>query len=1144
MFTHLHTHSHYSLLEGLGTIDQLIAKAQEDGASALALTDHNVLYGAIEFYKKCHDAGLKAIIGMEAYVAVGPISDKNPQDKPYHLVLLAQNNIGYQNLLKLTSLAHLEGFYYKPRIDWENLQKYNEGLIALTSGTNGPLTRHILAGQSQQVEKNLQILLNIFGKERLFLEIQARNKPEQKIINTALAELAKKNNLSLVATNDVHYIYPQDDQAHDVLICIQSKHKQGDTDRVTYLGENYAFLDEATMRTLLPDYPEAIANTQKVAELCNLEIELGKIQLPKYDLPAGTSPEDELRRLCNQGLKKRYNLDETQIPSATKERLEYELAIIAKTGFAAYFLIVQDFVNWAKERKIVVGPGRGSAAGSLVSYLIGITNLDPLTYDLLFERFLNPDRISMPDIDLDFADNRRNEVIEYVEKKYGKDHVAQIITFGTMAARASLRDVGRVLGYSYAYCDQIAKMIPMFSTLEEALQNVKELKQIYDQDAEASRLIDMAKKLEGLARHSSTHACGVLITKDPLVNYAPAQYASSDDQTIISQYSLKPVEDLGLLKMDFLGLKNLTILEQAIKIIEATHNVKIDLDRIPLDDEKTFALLQRAETTGVFQLESGGMKRYLKQLQPTALEDIIAMVSLYRPGPMEFIPDYIAGKHGRKVISYLHPKLEPILKNTYGIAIYQEQIMNIARELAGFTYGQADVLRKAVGKKIKKLLDEQEEAMVSGMVKNGIDRKTANKIWEFIIPFARYGFNRSHAACYAMIAYQTAYLKSNYPEAFMAALLTSDQGNIDRITIEINECRKMGLEVMPPEINESWPNFAIAPKLAEQKYSRIRFGLCAIKNVGDHIAVEILHERKKNGSFKSLEDFLQRIKDKDLNKKSLESLIKAGVFDNFVSRGMALGNLVSILDYHKKIQNEHKNGQNNLFSDLPLVSHNLALKLDEFADVSVEQKLSWEKELLGLYISDHPFKKYIAVLGERVTTLNKIRQKNNENVTVAGVITNVHKIITHQGQNMLFVTVEDSLGSLEVIVFPKTLEKTFGLWREENKIMVSGKASDKDGQMKIIVETAQLIDDDYINKIQKKTLAEHKLWISLPADFNKDKMDGLKKILENHPGDTVVYLELKNGQTRKIRTSLKIFPQGELLTALDSYLGEGHINLE
>lgn len=1138
MFVHLHTHSHYSLLDGLGTVDNLIAKAKEQGATALALTDHGVMYGAIEFYQKCKKADIKPIIGVEAYLAKNSLTDKNPKEKPYHIILLAKNNQGYKNLLKLTTIAHLEGFYYKPRIDWKTLQEHNEGLIATTACLNGPVARHLKANQMETARTNVKKLIKTFGQDNVYLEIQSRNMPEQALVNEGMKKLAKEFDLPLIATNDIHYIESEDDQAHDVLLCIQTKHKQADKDRMSYLGEDYSMYSEGKFKELFPDNPEAIENTQKLADRCNVDIELGVIQLPHYDLPEGVTADEQLRRLSIEGVKKRFGHEADDMPVEIKERMDYELSVIEKTGFSAYFLIVQDFVNWAKSQEIVVGPGRGSAAGSLVSYLIGITNIDPLQYDLIFERFLNPERISMPDIDLDFADTRRDEVIRYVEKKYGEDHVAQIITFGTMAARAAVRDVGRVLGYSYGYCDQVAKLIPMFTSLKEALETVEDLKKIYEDDLEAQRLLDMAKKVEGLARHSSTHACAVLITKDPLTNYTPLQYASGDDKTIVSQYSMHPVEDLGLLKMDFLGLKNLTIIEQTISIVEATKGVKIDIENIPLDDQKAFELFQAGETTGVFQLESGGMKRYLKQLKPTELEDIIAMVSLYRPGPMEFIPDFIAGKHGKKAVTYLHPKLEPILKNTYGIAIYQEQIMQIARNLAGFSYGQADVLRKAVGKKIKKLLDEQEEKLISGMVENGIDKKTANKIWEFIVPFARYGFNRSHAACYAMIAYQTAYLKANYPEAFMAALLTADQNNIDRVTIEINECRHMGIEVLPPDVNESFGTFAVVENKDKNKMGDIRFGLNAIKNVGHNIAKVIVKERKQSGPYKNMEDFLNRIKDKDLNKKSLESLIKSGAFDRFLTRGQALGNLNTILEYNKKIQNDHKSGQNNLFADLPLASTAFSLRLDDFDDAPDDKKLSWEKELLGLYISNHPFKEYLEVLKPQITTLDRLKHKEGQNVTVAGIITNVHKIITHKGQAMLFVLIEDSRGATEVLVFPKTLETTLGLWQDENRVMIRGKVSEKDGLPKILVEGAELISEDTINSIKAKNLSDKKLWIVLPDHFAKEKMTELKNILESSKGLTPVYLEINNGKTRKVKTDLKVRPDESLKEKITEFLGQ------
>ncbi len=1149
MFIHLHTHSHYSLLDGSGTIDQLIAEAQNQGATALALTDHGVMYGAIEFYQKCKKNNIKPIIGIEAYITSGSLEEKK-REKLYHIILLAKDNKGYKNLLKLTTIAHLEGFYYKPRLSWQVLKEHSAGLIATTACLSGPLGRHIIA-EDGLAEKNIEILLDIFTKDNLYLEMQNLNYAKQKKVNEGLRMLAKKYDLPLIITNDVHYVKKEDDQAQDILLCIQTKQKQGEKDRMSYLGEDFSMLSEEELIKLFPNDKEALHNTKLLAERCNVEIELGNIQLPEYELPTGITEYEELRNLCYQGLGGRYQVNKDTVSKETKERLEYELGIIKETGYSSYFLIVQDFVVWAKKQKIIVGPGRGSAAGSLVSYLLGITNLDPLKYKLIFERFLNPERVSMPDIDLDFADTRRDEVIDYVEEKYGKDHVAQIITFGTMAARAALRDVGRVLGYSYGKCDKIAKMIPMFTSLEKSLKTIPELKKLYEEDPETQRILNMAQKLEGLVRHSSTHACAVLITKEPLINYTPLQYSSADDNSIVSQYSMKPVEDLGLLKMDFLGLKNLTIIEQTLKILEATQGIKIDIDNIPLADKKTFSLLQKAQTTGVFQLESSGMKRYLKKLKPTELEDIIAMVALYRPGPMEIIPEFLDRKHGLKAIEYLHPKLEPILKNTYGAAIYQEQILQIAKELAGFSYGQADVLRKAVGKKIKKLLAEQEEAMISGMINNGIDKKAATAIWEFILPFARYGFNRSHAACYALIAYQTAYLKSNFPNEFMAALLTADQRNADRITIEINECQKMNINVLAPDVNESFSTFTVVmnkdlKKLGKEikDKSRIRFGLNAIKNVGKHIAKTITAERKKNGYYKSLEDFLRRITDKDLNKKSLESLIGSGALDSLIPRGQALGNLNTILEFNKQIQNDKNSNQDNLFSGLPLADSIFTLKLKDYEKISKKEKLSWEKQLLGLYLSDHPFKEKVKLLKNNITTLNNLKSKEEQIVRVAGTITKVEKIITRRGQAMLFISIEDSTDIVELLIFPKLLENTLDLWQDEKEIMVTGKVSTKDGQIKILAETAQELKEEYLNKLEIKERQEDKLWFNLPASFDQEKMRELKNIIKEYPGLTSVYLNINNGKVRRVKTELKVSPKEELINKINESLGQKSCFLE
>ncbi|MBU1131409.1 DNA polymerase III subunit alpha [Patescibacteria group bacterium] len=1062
MFIHLHTHSHYSLLDGLPKIDELVAKAKEYKMPALALTDHGVMYGVIEFYQKCREAGIKPIIGIEAYLTATSRHEKNKnEEKPAHLILLAKNRQGYQNLLKLTTLAHLEGFYYKPRIDWELLEKYHEGLIALTACLQGEVPRKILAGNDSEILKLIDKYQNIFGSENFYFELQRHpNIPEQDAVNKKMIELSKKMDIALAATNDAHYLNPDDAEAQDILLCIQTKKKQEETDRMTMMGEDFSFTSPEKMANDFSYCPEALANTLKIAEQCNLQIELNKILLPHFEVPTQKSTDDYLKELCQQGLQKRYGLD---ITPEIQDRLNYELSIIVKTGFASYFLIVQDFVNWAKNNGIVVGPGRGSAAGSLVSYLLNITNIDPIKFALIFERFLNPERITMPDIDLDFADTGRDEVINYVSHKYGQDHVSQIITFGTMAARAAVRDVGRVMGISYSYCDQIAKMIPMFMGLDQSMEAVPEFKAIYNDDPQAKNLINFAKKLEGVARHSSTHACGVLITPEPLDNFVPLQYASAGDQSVVSQYSLHPIEDLGLLKMDFLGLKNLTIIETALEIIEKTagsspealektkEGQKIDIDKIPLDDEKTFKLLQSGQTIGVFQLESSGMRRYLIQLEPTDIEDIIVMISLYRPGPMEFISDYIAGKKGRKTITYLHPKLKPILEKTYGIAVYQEQVMEIARQLAGFSYAEADVLRKAVGKKIKSLLVEQEEKIIAGMIKNGVNERIARKIWEYILPFASYGFNRAHAASYAMIAYQTAYLKANFPTQFMAALMTADEENTDRIAIEIAEAERMGIEVLPPDINESYTIFTMVISEETKAKPRIRFGLRAIKNVGEHIAKVIIHEKKTNGPYKSLEDFLLRVQDKDLNKKSLESLIKAGCLDKFGQREEMLENIDRLLKFGKK---SNQDSQQDLFSGTATAAPQLILEPTE--PISKQQKLSWEKQLLGVYLSEHPLKEVEKILPPNLTPLRKLGTlAGNSLVKVAGIITKIQKVITRKGEPMLFVTIEDSSGNVEVLVFANVLEASRDLWQEDKIVIIAGKISDKDGVPKIICDKAK-----------------------------------------------------------------------------------------
>ena len=1064
-FVHLHNHTHYSLLDGLTKIDEMVKYAKEQGSPAIAITDHGTMYGVIEFYEKCKKEGIKPVIGVEAYLASrGRALKEVAEDRVnHHLLLLAKNNQGYKNLIKLVSFAHLEGFYYKPRIDWELLKKYHEGLIACTACLGGEIPHLIEAGQMEKAKKRILEYNALFGQGNFFLEIQDHpNLEGQAELNEKLIEFSRELNIPLVATNDVHYFRKGDAEAQDILLCLQNKKKVEDEDRMNMMGTDFSLRSNEEMIAAFQSVPEAVANTLKIAEMCNVEIPLGQIQLPYFPVPAGYDEISYLEHLSREGCKKRYGKTYEEIDKARKDRLDYEISVIKKMGWPSYFLIVADFINWAKDSGIIVGPGRGSAAGSLVCYLIGITNLDPLDYDLLFERFLNPERISMPDIDTDFADTGRDAVIRYVEGKYGKDHVSQIITFGTIAARASMRDVGRVLDIPYDFCDKLAKAIPMFTDLSEALENIQEFKDLYNKEADARKIIDYALRLEGVARHASTHACGVLITKEPLTEYVPIQYASSSDMTIVSQYSLHPIEDLGLLKMDFLGLKNLTIIESALKIIKRTMGMDLKMDEFPLDDKPTYKLFQKGETTGVFQFESSGMKRYLKELKPTQFEDVIAMVALYRPGPMEWIPDYIAGKHGKKRVQYLHPVLKPILDKTYGVAIYQEQVMQIARDLAGFTMGEADVLRKAVGKKIAELLAKQKEKFVQGCMKKGVPKELGEQVFSFIEPFAGYGFNRSHAACYAMIGYQTAYLKAHYPAEFMAALLSSDQQDIDRVAIEIEECRNMGLKVLPPDVNESFASFTVV-KDGGTSEKFIRFGLNAVKNVGEHIVNVIIEERKINGKFKDIFDFLERIIDKDLNKKSLESLTKCGTLDQFGDRGLFLANMEALLEFNKEINRSKDSKQVSLFGSTPNVLPN-RIKLDKVTTIGQQEKLSWEKELLGLYISAHPFNDFKNHLGDFIVPIASLPSHiNEESVRTAGVITLIKKIITRSNKPMLFVKIEDAVASTELLIFPNLYELSAAMWQEGKVVLAQGKISDKDQEVKFLVDKATVLTLDNLS---------------------------------------------------------------------------------
>lgn len=1056
-FTHLHVHSQYSLLDGLPKIDELLDRAKELGMDSLALTDHGVIYGAVEFYKKAVKRGIKPIIGCEVYLAYDKLSQKRPgiDNKRYHMVLLVKNEEGYRNLVKLLTIAHLEGFYYKPRIDEEVLAKHSSGLIASSACLAGKIPQLILANKIKEAENLALKYQDIFGKGNFYLEIQHHpGIANQEKVNKVLISLSKKLGIPIIATNDCHYLKPEDADAQDILMLINTGAKIDDPERPTMKMDDFSLRPQEKMIEDFKDVPQAIENTQKIVESCNFKFHLGKTVLPKFKVPEGKTPNSYIRELCEKGIKER-NIKPTQ---EVIDRLNYELSVIKQMGFASYFLIVQDFVNWAKKNRIVVGPGRGSAAGSLVSYLLKITNVNPLEYNLLFERFLNPSRISMPDIDLDFADRRRNEVIGYVSQKYGEDHVAQIITFGTMAARAVIRDVGRALGYPYGYCDKIAKMVPFGFNLSKTLKTITEFKEIYESDDHARKLIDLAKKLEGVARHASTHACGVVISDKPLTDVVPLQHPTQDDTTIVTQYEMHSIEDLGLLKMDFLGLKNLTIIEDTLARIYKVKGINIDIENLSLDDKKTFQLLQKANTTGVFQLESEGMQRYLKQLKPSKFEDIIAMVALYRPGPMQFIQDYIARKQGKQKIKYLHPVLEPILEKTYGIMIYQEQIMQIAQKLAGFSLSEADTLRKAIGKKIKTLLLAQKKKFIEGAVKNKVSKKIATEIWKWIEPSARYSFNKSHATCYATIAYQTAYLKAHYPVEFMAALLTSEKNNIERIAILIEECKKMGIEVLPPDINESFSNFSVVPNK-----NQIRFGLLAIKNVGYNVIETIIKERKSAGQYQSIYDFISRVNSKDLNKKSMESLIKSGTFDNFEERNKLLFNLEKLLEYSREIQKTKTNGQRGLFDNLSIKSIP-TITLEETKPATNYDKLNWEKELLGLYVSGNPLKGLEKILREKTVAIRRINQKLTEkvqttsnkkiikSVRIGGIITHIKNILTKTGRKMIFLKIQDLTDTIEVVVFPSIVEANLSALQENKIVFITGKTDMKDGVPKIIAD--------------------------------------------------------------------------------------------
>ncbi len=1060
-FTHLHTHSHYSLLNALPKIDELVDAAKDAGMTALALTDNSNLYGAIEFYKECKKAGIKPIIGVDAYLAVRTRSDKEAgiDNSRFRLVLLAKNDAGYKNLIKLVTSAYLEGFYYKPRIDKELLEMHCEGLVCISPSFSGDIAMAIKNRNPEKARELISYYKKIYGAENFFIEISHHPEiPQHQEKMDALVALARETDTPIVAAHDVYYLSEKDRLARKTLMSIQTNSDWGDR-ALEDSEEDFSFITEKQALKYFKNLPDAIENTQKITDMCNLELDLGKWVFPKFIVESGLSYDEELKRIAYEGFAIR-KMEKT--PEAL-ERLEYELKVIKDKGYAPYFLVVGDLLRFAHENKILTTI-RGSVAGSLTTYLARITNVDPLAYKLPFERFLNPERPSAPDIDMDYADNRRDEVIEYAKRKYGADKVAQIGTFGTMAARGSVRDVTRALGLGYGLGDRIAKLIPMGAqgfpmTIDRALKEVPELKKMYKEEKEVAQIIDMAKKIEGAARHISVHAAGVVISPEPLIDFVPLQYDTKGENKIITQYDMHAVEDAGLLKFDFLGIKNLSILADAVSIVKKIDNIDIDIENVPIDDKKTFEMLARGETTGLFQLNGTGMTRFLKELKPTSILDINAMVALYRPGPMESIPQYIERKHNPELVTFLDPRLKEILSQSYGVITYQDDVMLTAIHLGGYSWLEADKLRKAMGKKIPAEMEAQKGKLLEGLVKNGLSQEKADQLWKLIEPFAAYGFNKAHAASYGKVAYQTAYMKANFPAIYMSAVLTADSGDVEKIAEIISECKRMNIPVLAPNINESFEGFTAVSnrggvgKGITEGGDKIRFGLTTIKNFGEGIGSSIISERKKNGPFKSLADFLDRIKDKNLNKKSLEALIKTGAMDEFGDRGVMLANLESILTYNKE---KHKNGDNqdSLFGLMTDTSTVPSLKLEPAPEATASDKLTWEKELLGLYISGHPLDKFAEKLSGKDSSIKKMCEvaKEGMQIIVGGIVEEAKNITTKKGDSMLFLKISDLTGSVECVVFPRVYQEFKDFFVAEKCIAIKGKISMRNGAVSVLVD--------------------------------------------------------------------------------------------
>ena len=1147
-FTHLHVHTEYSLLDGSCKIKELTARAKELGMDSMAVTDHGVMYGVIDFYKAAKEAGIKPILGCEVYVAPNSRFDRETvsgEDRYYHLVLLAEDNQGYENLMKIVSKGFVDGFYYKPRVDYEVLAKYHQGVIALSACLAGEVQRYLTRGMYEEAVRAAGRYVDIFGQDNFFLELQDHGLPDQKLVNQGLMRMSRETGLELVATNDIHYTFAEDEKAHDILLCIQTGKKVEDEDRMRYEGGQYYCKSEEEMKALFPYAPQALENTHKIAQRCNVEIEFGVTKLPKYEVPEGFDSWSYLNHLCREGFKTRYPEDDGTLSS----RLDYELDTIRTMGYVDYFLIVWDFINYARSQDIMVGPGRGSAAGSVVSYTLGITNIDPVRYNLLFERFLNPERVSMPDIDIDFCYERRQEVIDYVVRKYGKDQVVQIVTFGTLAAKGVVRDVGRVLGLPYSMCDTIAKMIPgdLGMTLDKALMMNPDLKKAYNEDQQVRYLIDMSKRLEGLPRHTSMHAAGVVIGSRSIDEFVPLSRAS--DGTITTQFTMTTIEELGLLKMDFLGLRTLTVIQNAVRLAEKDYGISIDIDQIDFNDRQVLESIGTGRTEGVFQLESAGMKSFMKELKAENLEDIIAGISLYRPGPMDFIPRYLKGKNDKGSITYECPQLEHILSPTYGCIVYQEQVMQIVRDLAGYTMGRSDLVRRAMSKKKTSVMEKErhnfvygnEEEGVKGCVKNGIDEKTANHIYDEMIDFAKYAFNKSHAAAYAVVSYQTAYLKYYYPREFMAALMTSVMDNVGKFSEYVLTCRRMmGIPVLPPDINEGESGFSVSG-------DAIRYGLSAIKSVGKPVVDVILAERGKGGPFRSMEDFVGRMSMKEVNKRTLENFIKSGALDTLPgTRRQKMAVAPTMLEEKARERKSMFEGQLSLFDIAGDEARDeFQITFPDVGEYSKEELLAFEKDILGVYISGHPLDDYEDAWRRNITATSadfmvdeeteKAGVQDGSRVIIGGMVAGKTVKTTRTNQLMAFITLEDLMGSVEVIVFPKDYEANRELFTEDAKLFIRGRVSVGDDPVgKLVCEQVVPFED-----------TPKELWVQF-ADkeaYRESEQKLLSQLKSSEGKDRVVIYLQKERAKKMLPPSWNVHVTDRLLQGLQHELGEKNVKV-